>query len=91
MSDELRVLGIDAGAAQTTLGRGVECPCHVVDAPMVGPVLDLLGGRFSCGWSRLLPSFVPNLLPTITIVLLVLVLGACSGLVSALAISLLPL
>ena len=90
MGHDSGVLGIDAGAAQTTLKGGVDRPCHVMDAPVVGLVLDLLGGRLSFRWSSLLPSFVADLLATVTIVLLVFGLGANFGLYIALAIDLLP-
>jgi len=90
MRDNLSVLGIHAGVAQTTFGGGMDGPCHVVDAPVVGLALDLLGGRLSCCRSNLLPSFVADLLPTVTIVLLVFGLGAYLRLAGALPICLLP-
>ena len=76
MGDNTSVLGIAAGAAQTTLGGAVDGPGHVMDAPVVGLVINLLGRRFSCRRSHPLPSlFVANLFTAIPIALLVLGLG----------------
>ena len=90
MSHDSCVLGIDAGAAQTTLRGGMDGPCHVMNAPVVGLVLDLLGGRLSRRGSSLLPSFVADLLATVTIALLVFGLGIDLGLASPFSIDLLP-
>ena len=91
MGNNTSVLGIDAGAAQTTLGGGMDGPCHVMDAPVIGLVLDLLGGRLSCSRSSLFPSFVANLLAAVTVVLLVFGLCIDLGLAIPFPVDLLPL
>ena len=57
-------------------------PSHVVDTPVVGLLIDRLGGGFAGCWCLLLPSLVPHLLATVSHRLLV-VLSLAGGCLAA--------
>jgi hypothetical protein len=87
------VLVVDSGAAHATLGRSVDGPSHMVDTPVVGLLIDRLGGGFAGRWCLLLPSLVPHLLAVVSHRLLVLSFaGRCLAATRPpVAVNLLPL